>query len=189
MEEKILNSIDEIDNYLNLIKLAIENTPLSYCKINIASIDEIKYRERSWCYEFYHQLKLAGFDNINYEITINGEIDKSGHPIISNNINPDFIIHKAGTMTNNLIAIEVKVRNNNIKNDFNKFIDMLTKYNYKKCIFISISIKTDELKNTIMSFINKKTFLINNAKNIIIISKPYDNCVEMFSLQDLINNK
>lgn len=64
------------------------------------------FRERVYCYELYHQLRLALGDIFPYKI--HGEVDKSGHPIIRSKKKPDFIIHDPGNMDNNLVVIEVK---------------------------------------------------------------------------------
>ena len=70
------------------------------------------HRERVYCYELYHQMRLRIGDD--YPYTLHGEIDKRGHQFIEHifgqSPNPDFVVHMPGSM-NNLAVIEVKVSN------------------------------------------------------------------------------
>lgn len=68
-------------------------------------------RERVFCYEIYHQLRIQLTDGFPY--TLGGEVDKNGHPIIYNHcrgIKPDFLVHNPGNMgpEDNLAIMEVK---------------------------------------------------------------------------------
>jgi hypothetical protein len=70
---------------------------------------ESAWRERAYCYELYHQLRLQLGDAFPY--TLHGEIDKRGHNLITQffdkDPNPDFVVHIPGGM-DNLAVIEVK---------------------------------------------------------------------------------
>lgn len=76
----------------------------------MANLEGHRFRERVYCYELYHQLRLALPANFLY--TLQGEVDKMGHPIITGGVKPDFILHKSGTMNDNFLVIEVKPLNN-----------------------------------------------------------------------------
>lgn len=72
----------------------------------IAHRDRPIKRERVYCYELYHQLRIALHHS---PLTLTGEPDKRGHPDFPN-INPDFIFHTPGHHTNNTAVVEVECR-------------------------------------------------------------------------------
>lgn len=68
------------------------------------------YRERVYCYELYHQMRVAlGND---YPYSLGGEVDKARHPILQHfaldKLKPDLLVHQPGDMGGNLVVIEVK---------------------------------------------------------------------------------
>ena len=80
------------------------------------------YRERVYCYELYHQLRK---DWNRTDFVINGEVDKSAHPILeplgAKKRKPDLLIHGPGDMAGNYAIIEVKpstASNRGIRKDF-----------------------------------------------------------------------
>lgn len=80
----------------------------TYFLLPIARIDRPIKRERVYCYELYHQLRLA---LCNSPLTLTGEPDKRGHPsFIGKQPNPDFILHTPGHHGNNTAVIEVECR-------------------------------------------------------------------------------
>ena len=91
-------------NYLKLIYDAMGKVPRDYQRIGCAGTDNPVYRERVYCYELYHQMRLLQksrtktLNNNPGPLVINGEIDKRGHVLIAPNYNPDFVIHEQGTM-------------------------------------------------------------------------------------------
>ena len=93
-----MNNVD--DEYLN-VKIAVD-----YVRHK-----EIKRRERVYAYELYHQMRLIQEQKFRSEFTINGEIDKSGHKIIKEPFNPDFVIHQQGKMGENFCVVELKTIN------------------------------------------------------------------------------
>lgn len=76
-----------------------------YFKIGEAESTELKYRERVYCYELYHQLRNRLGDSYTYKV--DGELDKRGHPVIKPCI-PDFVVHVPSRMDRNLVVVEVK---------------------------------------------------------------------------------
>ena len=80
----------------------------SYFFLPIARRDRPIKRERVYCYELYHQLRLALRRS---ELVLTGEPDKRGHPDFPS-INPDFILHTPGHHLDNSAAIEVECRLN-----------------------------------------------------------------------------
>ena len=70
----------------------------------------LRYRERVYAYELYHQLRSNWPDAWPYSLA--GEIDKGGHPIVRGGLldsaKPDLLVHIPGKMDSNLAVIEIK---------------------------------------------------------------------------------
>ena len=96
----------DLQHFINCLKKAIKKIDAHYFQLPIAGNEEPIYRERVYCYELYHQLRCMLGDGFPYKL--NGEVDKSGHPLIRNAKKPDFLIHQPGDMEHNLVVIEVK---------------------------------------------------------------------------------
>ncbi|MCC8952716.1 methionyl-tRNA formyltransferase-like protein [Bradyrhizobium sp. Pear77] len=82
------------------------------------------YRERVYCYELYHQMRLEWPDDGPFRL--NGEVDKAGHPRLgplgASRYKPDLLVHGPGNMGFNHAVIEVKSMMANatgIKKDLN----------------------------------------------------------------------
>lgn len=119
-----MNNVD--DEYLN-VEIAVD----------YVGHKEIKRRERVYAYELYHQMRLIQEQKFKSEFTINGEIDKSGHKIIKEPFNPDFVIHQQGKMGENFCVVELKTINkkSGIQKDFHTITCMMHCYRYKIGIF------------------------------------------------------
>ena len=93
---------------------AIATVPNEYFRIKRYGDDDPEPRERAYCYELYHQLRLKLRPDFPY--TLHAEVDKAGHAEIVRCFgpkarpNPDFILHKPTLMSrgDNLGIIEVK---------------------------------------------------------------------------------
>lgn len=101
--------------------------------------DESTWRERVYCYELYHQLRLS-VKNTNY--ILNGEVDKSGQFFFENselkNAKPDFIYHRPGTQ-DNLVVVEVKTILASYKaltDDIDKLKIFLSSFGYKLAVML-----------------------------------------------------
>jgi len=119
-----------------------------YFKIAMAKSRGHFFRERVYCYELYHLLKL-GLQCFPY--TLQGEMDKIGHPIFRREIGavkPDFILHEPGTMENNLAVMEVKPLNNarglQLKKDLNTLTRFLDLGYYRAIHLIYGSLSSDD---------------------------------------------
>ena len=92
------------------------------------------YRERVYCYELYHQMRLHWPDGCGY--VLNGEVDKSGHPLLKNlkldGFKPDFLIHTPGQMQGNFAIFEVK-RHSAAAKDIEKDLTALTGFVKEAC--------------------------------------------------------
>jgi hypothetical protein len=96
----------------NALIEATKNVEEIYFQLPVAGREKPQFRERVYCYELYHQMRLC-WPKVPYRIT--GEIDKNGHPWIYRGpldySKPDFTIHIPGRMADNLLVIEVKAIN------------------------------------------------------------------------------
>ena len=110
------------------LQWATKNMDQYYFRIAMAKSRGHFLRERVYCYELYHLLRL-GLQCFPY--TLQGEMDKIGHPIFRREIGavkPDFILHEQGTMENNLAVMEVKPLNNTNGSQLKKDLDTLTRF-------------------------------------------------------------
>lgn len=97
-------------NIEQLIADATKCIGKNYFQLPIDGKEDPIYRERVYCYELYHQLRLRWPTDTEYELS--GEVDKSGHPLIRGNnldrVKPDLLVHEPGDMGGNHTIIEVK---------------------------------------------------------------------------------
>lgn len=110
-----------MEGFNAIFRAATAAVPLEYFQLPVANGRAI-YRERVYCYELYHQLRLRWPNPSDF--ALNGEIDKAAHPVLKhmgvNGQKPDFLVHRPGGMDDNYAIIEVKpcrVSNNDIKKD------------------------------------------------------------------------
>jgi hypothetical protein len=87
--------------------------PRDYFMLPVVGKERPIYRERVYCYELYHQWRCLWRADFGYSLC--GEIDKEGHPVIRSAAKPDFLVHSAGSMNKNLLALEVKPYNSTIR--------------------------------------------------------------------------
>ena len=96
-----------VHRFLALLAEATARIHPHYFQLPTAGAEEAIYRERVYCYELYHQLRvLLDREKHLARYALSGEIDKRGHHIIRPCI-PDFVLHVPGQM-DNLVVIEVK---------------------------------------------------------------------------------
>ncbi len=132
----------DFQQFIKCLMKAIQNIDARYFQLPVARKrnDELIYRERVYCYELYHQMRLLLGDDFPY--TLDGELDKRGHAIISGGKKPDFIIHVPGEMEQNLVVIEVKtvvaVKGdiNKLRNDFGKLGMFISEAKYYRAIML-----------------------------------------------------
>jgi hypothetical protein len=100
----------------SLFNAAMGKISASYINLPFAGSSQLKFRERVYCYELYHQLcvaqELQEFKEMLGGLQIAGEPDKTGNPEAEKNnlalTKPDLIIHLPGEMGRNFIVGEVK---------------------------------------------------------------------------------
>jgi len=114
--------------FQEILQWATKSMHQYYFRIAMSNLRGHYFRERVYCYELYHQLRLS-LQCFTY--TLQGEMDKNGHPIIHREIGavkPDFILHEPGTMKKNLVVMEVKPLNNTNRPQLKKDLDTLTRF-------------------------------------------------------------
>jgi hypothetical protein len=98
-----------MDELSELIALASKEIEPGYFRLSIHGGHPV-YRERVYCYEMYHQMRLLWPRPCAF--ALNGEVDKIAHPILSqlgaDGYKPDFLVHTPGDMGGNHAVIEVK---------------------------------------------------------------------------------
>lgn len=188
---------DELPNsYLKLIYTAMGKIKSDYFFVAETGRRLPIARERVYCYELYHQMRcLEGAQPMEdgaVNCVINGEIDKSGHPIIKENFNPDFVIHCQGEMSKNLCVVEVKTKYNKagVEKDFNTIKCMMHCYHYTFGVFIITgeTIKTFKAKldTGLLESIPK---IVDHSEYIYIFTqKNIDSIVEVETLHKLLTN-
>jgi hypothetical protein len=104
--------------------------------------DDAVWRERAYCYELYHQLRIKLRDNFPY--ILHGEIDKAGHEHVVRHFgnmrrpNPDFILHTPGH-EDNLVVMEVKASDEGlspIKKDLRKIKKFMRGVGYQHGVML-----------------------------------------------------
>jgi hypothetical protein len=108
-----------------------------YFRLPIHGGDPV-YRERVYCYELYHQMRLrwpqAG------PFWLNGEVDKRLHPYFADGTapKPDLLVHEPGT-GNNYAVIEVKssrAADAGIRKDLRTLTRFKNEFGYRRAIYL-----------------------------------------------------
>lgn len=113
-----------LKTFLQSFHRAVKRVGPHFFGVITADSTQMFFRERVYCYELYHQLRLV---LKNFPLKIYGEVDKSGHPRRDEKRAPDFIIHDPGNENHNLAIIEVKSTRTKRKR-FLKDIAVVNKY-------------------------------------------------------------
>ena len=110
------------DLFIKHLCNAASRIPPHYFQLPDFGMEDPIYREREYCYELYHQLRMLMDEDAELKgYVLGGEIDKVGHPVIRR-CAPDFVFHHPGRMKN-LVIVEVKPINadtDGVRNDREK---------------------------------------------------------------------
>jgi hypothetical protein len=126
-------------HFLQCFNTAIQNISDFYMHFHIAGAPLPIYRERVYCYELYHQLRLSwgGY-------SLGGEVDKTHHPLRQgpnlNRAKPDLLVHKPDDMDGNLVVIEVKpvvAKKTGIEKDLRTLTAFLHSGRYYKAVYLA----------------------------------------------------
>jgi len=129
-----------MDEFTKVFQEASAGVEPGYFHLNIHGGDPV-YRERVYCYELYHQMRLRWPTNCRF--WLNGEIDKAAHPILAGmgvgRAKPDFLVHFPGDMAGNYAIIEVKPEgagNGDIRTDLDKLSLFTAAVGYRRAIYL-----------------------------------------------------
>lgn len=99
------------------------------------------YRERVYCYELYHQMRLRWPVESPYRL--NGEVDKNAHPYFQNlragNPKPDLLVHQPGSGQFNHAVIEVKssrAADDGIRKDIKTLSRFRNEFGYQRAVYL-----------------------------------------------------
>ena len=91
--------------YLDIIFQAVANVEQKYFNLEVTYGNNFIVRERVFCYELYHQLRLLLKGRT--DLTLNGEPDKRFHDDINKADwrNPDFVVHRPNSWLDNRVVV------------------------------------------------------------------------------------
>jgi len=124
-----------------------------YFQLLVAELEDPVYRERVYCYELYHRLRQVLTDD--YDYRLDGELDKSGHPLIHHTVGPvkpDFLVHERGEMNRNLVVVEIKpitVREEGLEKDFRTLQAFVSRAQYFRAIYLIYGDDPRVIKNIV----------------------------------------
>jgi hypothetical protein len=124
-----------------ILSKATANVGGMYFHLHIDGGDAPIFRERVYCYELYHQMRLLWPKTTKY--FLNGEVDKAAHPILreidADNAKPDLLVHTPGFMTGNYAIIEVKhicAQKRGIIKDIGTITKFIDRVSYQRGIYL-----------------------------------------------------
>jgi hypothetical protein len=129
-----------VDEFTSILERATSAVEEKYFRLPIHGGPSI-YRERVYCYELYHQMRLLWPPNSAF--SLGGEVDKSGHQALKAagiaSEKPDFLVHVPGHMEGNNIIVEVKtslLKPKGIKKDIKTLSNFVELARYRRAIFL-----------------------------------------------------
>jgi hypothetical protein len=130
--------MEDLDDILTEATAAVDS---SYFTLDIAG-GEAVFRERVYCYELYHQMRLRWPSKDKCRFLLSGEVDKSGHMLLqqlgADGTKPDLLVHRPGFMEDNFAIIEVKHSTalEGMRKDLNTLDLFLRMVEYKRAIYL-----------------------------------------------------
>jgi hypothetical protein len=126
-----------MEQLTRILQEATEAIGEEYFLLPIHGADPV-YRERVYCYELYHQMRLRWPDGCVYRL--NGEVDKIGHPYFQDGgaPKPDLLVHQSG-YGNNYAIVEVKscgVSAAGLRKDVNTLSRFGSEFGYQRAIYL-----------------------------------------------------
>lgn len=154
----------------DILRYATSGVTTEYFHLLIHGSNPV-YRERVYCYELYHQMRLLWPAGSPYRL--NGELDKAAHPILhelgASFAKPDFLVHTPGDMAGNHAVIEVKseaASNRAIEADLEKLALFKTRVGYHRAIYLIYGHHADAA--------------VSRAKTRIAASQEYSRLIELW---------
>lgn len=145
----VMNFKSDFNYFMECLVKAATRIDSHYFQLHIAGSERPIFRERVYCYELYHQLRVVLGNDFPYKL--DGEVDKDGHPIIRPALGakkPDLIVHVPRQMNQNLVVIEVKpinAKRSDIKGDIAALKKFLDKAEYYRAIMLIYGNADNEL--------------------------------------------
>lgn len=150
----------------------------------------IKFSERVFCYEFYHQLRKK-FDEEKVvnplflgNSRIQGELKKTQITALLEHFDlrrlthdfiPDILVHTPGNVEYHPFIIEVKgmpdVSRSEVWLDIDKINEFITKFGYLRGVFLSVNTSVDYL-NHIIEVLSPRISGLDGCENIKVVCKP-----------------
>jgi len=144
-----MSSDDDFSRFLRCLSTAGQSIGSHYFQIARANAAERQYRERVYCYELYHQLRVCLTDSFPYKLQ--GELDKAGNPTFHEQ-KPDFVVHEPGSNDKNLVVMEVKpitVKMKGLRKDLDTLNHFLGSAQYHHAIMLVYGNQEGEIPNWI----------------------------------------
>ena len=185
-----------VESFIQLIRGSHDNVGDEYYRLTTTYKPLGIVRERVFCYELYHQMRLIQSQRGLTDIQIHGEIDKSGHFEFDKDAqkNPDFVFHIPGMMQGNAIVVEVKGKiEGNYQEGVYKDIVTLSKFTdnkhyYHSGVLIIYNYTYDEFLRKIGEFLKnrlqEKKF--STDKIMILCKKSKNSPLQIRKLNDLL---
>ena len=166
---------EDFELFLNALFQATQAIAPKYFRLPIVD-GGFQDRERPYCYELYHHLRLLL--PVDFQYTLSGEVDKRKHPIIHEacgGIIPDFLLHNPGFMgpDDNLAIMEVKpimraYPRGPIEEDIEKIHRMTSIENgYHKGIILVFGEGHEKLKTEMQHYFHEHKY--GNPENILLL--------------------
>lgn len=144
---------DTLKHLADILSAATAALHADYFQLPVADAENPQYRERVYCYELYHLMRVRWPNDFPFSLA--GEVDKSGHPLIRGNhldqAKPDFIVHIPGDMSHNLLVVEVKaftLDRQKIQKDLRKLTAFRRHANYHAAFYLFYGV-TPENRDTL----------------------------------------
>jgi hypothetical protein len=127
-----------MDEFNAIFREATANVSADYFRLPVVDSPAV-YRERLYCYELYHQLRLRWPTESRYRL--NGEIDKRSHRYFAEDAwapKPDFLIHVPGSDDNSIVIVKTvdNLRNNEVLKDLDTLNQFMERAGYRRGIHL-----------------------------------------------------
>lgn len=137
-----------VRQYIDLVKTALSNIDPDYFSFPTASSQQPIIRERVFCYEFYHQMRVLMTEDSQLLLRrVHAEIDKRGNRDFDGE-NPDFVFHTPGIHEQDTLVVEVKAHidgRDEIEKDFRTLSTFIEKYGYQAGAFVLFGYSFEDL--------------------------------------------
>ena len=185
-----------VESFIQLTRGSLDNVGDEYYRLTTTYKPLGIVRERVFCYELYHQMRLIQSQRGLTDIQIHGEIDKSEHFEFDEDAqkNPDFVFHVPGMMEGNAIVVEVKGKLEGTYQDgICKDIRTLSKFTnnrhyYRLGVLIIYNYNLEEFRQKTGQFLKEELpkKQIATDKILILCKKSKSVALEIRKLDDLL---